>query len=177
MKKIFLIILCLCYVNVLSAAIPKENPNSKPLTICVSFIKWYMRNRLQIHKYYPIDKNPGDSTRLYKINYKHLKKYLNYLGKSGYVTQHYLNMTRQNYIDIREQLLKDPQWDGPIPGHELIDPFEIDELDIDGLSNLKVKLIKEEFKGNYALIIYTINGLKFNSVLFKINHKWQINRL
>ena len=101
MKEILVVITICCMLFQFDAhAVNLKRLNATPFKRSVGFIKWYMRHKNQVYRFYPIDEHPGDSTKLYKLDHRQLNKYLKYLKQAGYLSDYYLFRRKLYFIDI-----------------------------------------------------------------------------
>jgi hypothetical protein len=152
----------------------KKELGEEPVKTVVEFLNWYRTDYDSINGFEMV--NWRDTTVAYSVNFEGTEKYLEYLKKSGYISDEYVQRWRGYFKECEENFKKNPQKDGPPEGFEfdfILWTQTIDET-LESIDN--PRLISKEVKDNEGVVNIDIS-MRLSFHLKKFEGKWKIDRI
>jgi hypothetical protein len=148
--------------------------------IVIDFLKWYRDNEPMLKKIRMVNNfGDNDTAKSYTVNFSGTEQYLNELDKSGYFTQHYIDVWRKYFKYANINFKNKPQYNGPPAGFETDYIMWIQDYR-DMLDNVK-KFIVTKTEGNEKseTLIVEYPNVEGHLTYIMVNEKgkWKIDAI
>lgn len=172
--------------SILRNDIPKsvdENQKQAPEKVVKDFLSWYVNNFEEVYHFDTIKGGSMDTSKTpsnYYVDFKVVDEYVNYLKKTGFFTDDFLNEYRNIFVEGDKRFKKDPQNDGPPDGFDF-DYFMMTQedftQDLQNVNQLKFDSKKIDDQTSSVIFEFKNSGMKYKYKLKSIDGKWQIDKI
>lgn len=182
MKNIKIVIILFSVLQLLSVrnssanyGILQQKQDKLDSSFCVdkikSFLNWYKSKIDEIYDIKLLMIIKKDSDSIYRINLKSVDRFIANLKSSNYLTDNYLNIIREHFIQIDNKLVQKRQKDGLIEGltQDLLLYSQEPKEYLNNISKLSFNII--QINDNLAVVNVKYFGIE---VLFKLNSEYLI---